>query len=57
MLVIPDTWVLRGNVDLRDLQGNRAKTESKAKQEILEKWDSPDQQGLEDFLGHQGLLA
>lgn len=57
MLVIQDTWVHLDKGDLRALQGKQAKTEKRANQEILEKLDSLDQQDLEVFLEHPGLLA
>lgn len=57
MLVILDIWVHRGREDLRALWGSQVKMENQAKQEIVEKLDSLDQQGLEDFLEHLGLQA
>lgn len=57
MLVILDIWVHQGKGDPRALQASQAKMENQAKQETLGKLDSPDHQGLEDFLGHLGLQA
>lgn len=57
MSVIQAKWVHLGKGDLRALQGNQVKMGSRAKPEILEKLDSLDQQVLEDFLVHLGLLA
>jgi len=56
MLAILDIWVILAKEDLRALQGNQVKMVKQAKQEILEKWDSPDQRDLEGFQVHLGLL-
>lgn len=56
MSAIQGIWVRLGNGDLRALQGNRAKMEKQANQEIAEKLDSLDQREPEDFQVHLGLL-
>lgn len=56
MLAIQGKWVHLVNEDRRALQGNQAKMEKQANQEILEKLDSQDQQALGDFQVHLDLL-
>lgn len=55
-MVIQGIWVHLAKGDLRALQGNQVKMEKQAKQEIMEKLDSPDQQEPEGFQVHLGLL-
>lgn len=56
MSAIMDIWVNLAKEDLKALQGNQVKMVKQANQEILEKWDSLDQQDPEGFQVHLGLL-